>query len=691
MAHEKLRPQYFFDEEKIAQLKKISPECFEDGKINFETLKQNLGEWTQNEDDNELEHFGLFWPGKRNARKAAALGPEGTLVPVYGDGLKANGTPDTDNENDSKNIFIEGENLEVLKLLQKSYSNKIKMIYIDPPYNTGNDFVYDDDFTEPLQEYLRRTGQVDEDGKALTTNKRSDGRFHSKWLSMMYPRLRLARNLLKEDGAIFISIDGNELAHLKILLNEIFGEENFVGQLTIINNLKGRNDKKNIAQCHEYLVIYQKSNFTSNGLPLTEEQLKQFKYEDENGEKYALRDLRKRGRPDRKEDRPNMHFAIFYDEERNIYSLERLNDKQVEIVPKRGDLSDGRWRWGKDSVEKNLNILHAKYSKKKDRWDIEHRVYLNPTIVQDVNEEDDFEEMENVDDENNQNVDDNIQRTSKSKSFWIGGEISSDVGRRELKNLFDNKLEFDYPKATEFLKKCIHMGLSKDEIVLDFFAGSASIAQSVYELNKLDHLNRKFICVQIPEPIDISSASTKETKKTIQKNIDYLTSINKPLFLTEISKLRILKSSAKIINEVEHGIDDLGVKIFSLRNSNFKPWKNYKGISVSELEEKLDLFNENPLRDGYNNDGLLSEIMLLHGFTLCSDISKLGEIKKNDIVKISSEFCQHSILVCLDKNIEKQTITDLHLNDADIFICLDSAIANEDKLRLSDKGLIQTI
>ena len=257
MAHERLRPQYFFDQERIDQLKQLAPECIEDGKINFETLRQNLGDWTQNEEDPELEHFGLFWPGKRDARRAAAIPPQGALEPVWGDGLKADGTPDTDGENDSKNVFIEGENLEVLKLLQKSYANKIKMIYIDPPYNTGNDFVYDDDFTEPLQEYLRRTGQVDEEGKPMTTNKRSDGRFHSKWLSMMYPRLRLARNLLREDGVIFVSIDDNEVNNLKILLNEIFGEENFISQLVWSGGRK--NDSKFISVSHEYVLCFVKS------------------------------------------------------------------------------------------------------------------------------------------------------------------------------------------------------------------------------------------------------------------------------------------------------------------------------------------------------------------------------------------------------------------------------------------------
>jgi adenine-specific DNA-methyltransferase len=282
MAHERLRPEFTFDEAKIEQLKQLAPECFEDGKINFETLRQNLGDWAQDEDDAELEHFGLFWPGKREARRIAAIPPEGTLEPVFGEGLKADGTPDTDGQNDSRNIFIEGENLEVFKILQKSYANKIKMIYIDPPYNTGNDFVYDDDFTEPLQEYLRRTGQVDEEGKPLTTNKRSDGRFHSKWLSMMYPRLRLARNLLREDGVIFVSIDDNEVHNLRAIMNEIFGEENFIANIIWEKNYAPSNDSKWFSANHDHIVIYSKDKETwrPNLLPRTEELLSRYKNPD---------------------------------------------------------------------------------------------------------------------------------------------------------------------------------------------------------------------------------------------------------------------------------------------------------------------------------------------------------------------------------------------------------------------------
>ena len=256
MSHERITPNLLFDEEKIAQLKQLVPECFEDGKINFETLQQNLGGWTISDED-PLEHFGLFWPGKREARKAVTIPPTGTLEPIYGEGLKTDGTDDTDGENDSQNIFIEGENLEVLKILHKSYNGKVKIVYIDPPYNTGKDFIYSDDFTESIDSYLKRTRQLDEDGSILTTNKKSDGRYHSRWLSMIYPRLKLAQSLLSEEGIIYCNIDDNEVFHLKSLLNEIFGEENFICQL--IWNLKSGTQAGHFTRSHEYILGYAKN------------------------------------------------------------------------------------------------------------------------------------------------------------------------------------------------------------------------------------------------------------------------------------------------------------------------------------------------------------------------------------------------------------------------------------------------
>ncbi|MCL2405324.1 MAG: hypothetical protein FWC92_07235 [Defluviitaleaceae bacterium] len=228
-------------------------------------------------------------------------------------------------------------------------------------------------------------------------------------------------------GVCFISIDDNEIHNLRKLCDEVFGEENFVGQLTVVNNLKGRNDKRNIATCHEYLLIYGKPEFIAKGLPLTDEQLAMYNKQDKSGNKYQLRDLRRRGGNDRKEDRPKMFFPIYFNEQTGECSLEK-QDGWVEILPLRGDGTDGRWRWGKERVSSNLNMLEPKYSNISQRWGVEYRIYLNPTLNAPEDDEEDTEE-----------------RDSKSKSFWIGGELSTDVAKREYKKLLGN-IAFDFPK-----------------------------------------------------------------------------------------------------------------------------------------------------------------------------------------------------------------------------------------------------
>jgi len=244
---EKLRPSFTFTEDRLRQLRQVVPEAFADGKINWEVLREALGNYLEDEEACE-EHFGLFWPGKRQGRRLAALPPKGTLVPAPGEGV---------NEDKTHHIFIEGENLEVLKLLQKSYAGRVKMIYIDPPYNTGKDFIYEDDYSEPLEAYLKRTGQMDEEGRRLTTNTKASGRFHSNWLNMIYPRLLLARQLLREDGVIFVSIDDNEAHNLRSILDELFGMENFIAQFVWEGGRK--NDSKFVSISHDYILCYAKN------------------------------------------------------------------------------------------------------------------------------------------------------------------------------------------------------------------------------------------------------------------------------------------------------------------------------------------------------------------------------------------------------------------------------------------------
>ena len=315
-----------FQTEIARQLAEMLPEIVADGKIDVAALQAVLG------DDMSTgnERFGLFWPGKTQAIRAAQTPTTATFAPDRENSV------DWDN---TQNVVIEGDNLEVLKVLQKHYYGKIKMIYIDPPYNTGGDFVYPDDYADPIGSYLDLTGQRDGEGK-LSTNTESAGRFHSNWLNMMYPRLKLARNLLRQDGAIFISVDDHEQSALKAMCDQIFGEQNFIASVCVVNNLKGRSDESYVATAHEYLLIYSRAAFVTEGVPAPDEYEKEYKLEDETG-RYRLLGLRKRGSNSRREDRPNMYYPIFFNAETGFIGLERSDANDYEIYPCLSDGSDG--------------------------------------------------------------------------------------------------------------------------------------------------------------------------------------------------------------------------------------------------------------------------------------------------------------------------------------------------------------
>lgn len=640
MAHERIKPEFLFDEEKINQLKQIVPECFEDGKINFETLRQNLGDWAQDEEDSELEHFGLFWPGKKDSRKLASIPSEGTLEPVFGEGLKPDGTPDTDGQNDSRNIFIEGENMEVLKLLKKSYANQIKMIYIDPPYNTGNDFVYDDDFTEPLQEYLRRTGQVDEEGKPLTTNKRSDGRFHSKWLSMMYPRLRLAHSLLKEDGVIFISIDDNEVHNLRAIMNEVFGEENFLAEVVVQSNKRGQTYKQ-LAKTHEYILVYTKD--TDAEINELEKIVSDLNLKDNIGA-FNIRELRNRNPKFGKFNRPNLFYPIYTSislkGKNGLHKISLIPTEEfnIEVYPLNSTGGESCWRWGKELLAKNISEDVEKSNvvakpKKDGGWNI-YEKYRKSTF--------------------------------KTKTIWDEKSMITEQGTIETKKLGLDGY-FDFPKPVELIKRCISLGTDKNDIILDFFAGSSTTAHSVLDINKQENSSRKFICVQIPFRISDDHKASKAGLKTI----------------SQISALRI----RSVINQNQ--IKD-GFNYLKLTNSNYKKWDDIQETDVEQLELIIDEFSLSPLSDDWSKPKLLTELMLLEGFPLDS-VQISIEMGDNSITKVESGMVPNRLFICLDETIQESLIENLQLDSQSIFICLDSAISNQNKLRLSDKGLIKTI
>lgn len=637
MPLERLKPSFTFDKELIQQLNQLIPECFEDGKINWEILKEALGEFLEDESP-EAEHFGLNWPGKKEARKMAFTHSKGNLVPLPGEGI---------NEENTRNIFIEGENLEVLKLLQKSYAGRIKVIYIDPPYNTGKDFIYEDNFTEPLEEYLRRTGQLDEHGKPLTTNTKADGRFHSKWLSMMYPRLRLARNLLRDDGVIFISIGAEELHNLINLMNEIFGAECQKNIIVIRRGIKSVQAQfetiDSFNKGHEYIVFYAKQanyRFEKCYVPYA------INLEEEDTVIQGSWNNHWRGT-----DRPTMRYEIF------------------GIKPE-----TGQWRWSEERSKKAISnweslcrdIGENASQMDIDKWVVEKEKYSNLK----------FDLLR-------------LSATGKPVHYIrpSEGKLASDLwidikpnGSSQFKKCMGEKY-FDNPKSIDLLSRIIEFSCATNGIILDFFSGSATTAHAVLDLNNKDGVNRTFILVQLPEPCSTKSEAFKAGYKTI----------------AEIGRERIRRVIKKLNDEQEGklklenaSVQDFGFKVFKLDKSNYKTWNNYSGTNIKELESQYDMF-ESPLVDNWTKESLLTEILLCEGFPLDSKIEDDDIYKKNKLFRVSSNFCEHKLLICLDNKVEAITIENLELKDDEIFICLDNAINDVQKLILTDKGVIKTI
>lgn len=641
MPIKKLRPNFSFTQDRIEQLKAVVPEAFADGKINFDSLREALGEYLEDQGHPEAEHgstelaevFGLFWPGKREARRLATLPSKGTLVPAAGEGI---------DEDKTRNIFIEGENLEVLKLLQKSYAGRIKMIYIDPPYNTGNDFVYKDDFKEPLEEYLKRTGQADENGKLLTTNTKAGGRFHSNWLSMIYPRLCLVRNLLREDGAIFISIDEKEFQNLRVLCNEVFGEECFIAALTVLCNPKGRSQDKYFATNHEYVLVYAKSVLPKGFFAIAkdEDQIETEYPEEDEGGKYRLLELRNTHREFGKHNRRNLFYPLFTNDDGEVFLTEVIGFHKV--LPIWDDGFEGCWTWDRSKAERDISLLTGQYVG--GRWKIYRKSYASGS--------------------------DRMLKTILAEKSYF-----TERGQKEFNSLFGSKTKlFLSPKSPFLLADLIRSSTSGSDITLDFFAGSCSMAQAVLDLNREDGGNRRFIMVQLPEPTPDDSPAQKAGYETIAE-------IGKERIRRVISKMK-KENNGKSSSKRETP-EDLGFKVFKLARSNFKAWQDYDGENIQELEKLFDQ-TETPLVKGWKEDDLLTEIMLQQGFPLDSKIARQSGFKSNKVQLIESEACSHRLFVCLDPKIKEDTIKHLELRTEDIFVCLDTALTDQAKMRLAD-------
>ncbi len=380
----------------------------------------------------------------------------------------------TEADNGSENMIIRGDNLEALKALLPRYEGRVKCIYIDPPYNTGNEgWVYNDNVNDPkIKKWLGEV--VGKEGEDLTR--------HDKWLCMMYPRLRLLHKLLSDDGVIFISIDANEKFNLKMLCDEIFGANKFIADIAVINNLKGRSDDRYIATAHEGLLIYQKGLFVTKGVAVPEEYETEYKLLDSQG-RYRLQGLRKRGAGAKREDRPNMYYPFYLNEETGDLSIKKESDVCVEILPHLSDGSDGRWRWGIETAAQRIDELVAQKVKGRDEWDVFQKDYL---------------------------PDDGSKRI-KPKSFWMGTEFSAETGTLEVKAILGKGI-FDTPKPTGIIQYCMEQAMGENNIILDSFAGSGTTAHAVLNMNKADGGNRKFILVEMG---DYSDTITAERVKRV--------------------------------------------------------------------------------------------------------------------------------------------------------------------------------
>jgi adenine-specific DNA-methyltransferase len=624
--------------EQIEQLKAIFPEVFTEDNIDFAKLKATLGKII----DDRPERYSFTWAGKREAIQMLQTPSKATLKPERSESV------DFDN---TQNLFIEGDNLEVLKLLRKSYSGQVKMIYIDPPYNTGNDFIYPDNYTDPLDNYLELTGQKDSEGNLQTSNPETSGRYHSAWLSMMYPRLFLARQLLRDDGVIFVSIDDHEVHNLRLLMNEVFGEENFLGNIANINNPKGRSDDKFIATAHEYLLVYAKNrNYTCwNGFEPDEKVLVRYNKEDEKG-KYREIDLRKTGDEDLKEDRPEMFYYFYYnsDNEDLILTKEKQNlDNYQEIIPIREDGKLGRWRWGFETSREKLINLKCRYMPNRKIWGIFEKDYLEERTL------------------------------LKPPSAWTYTDVNSERGTEQFTSLGFEKEIFSKPKPIGLIHRALTLATSKNDLVLDFFGGSATTGQAVLELNHEDGNDRRFILVQLPQ-------------KT-----------NNPQFPTiaDISKERIRRSIQKI-KDSENGKlplqnretpEDLGFKVLKLSKSNYRQSEELPSDTEPKVyTEQLELFND-PLVDGWKPENVRYEVMLKQGYSLTSRIEQVTEIESATIYKITDEDKRQHFYISLDNQFHFETARTLKLTKNDLLICRDMAIDDTTAANLVLQCRLKTI
>lgn len=549
------------------------------------------------------ERYQFTWPDKKKSILLANSPINKTLRPCREESV--------DFEN-TENLYIEGDNLEVLKLLQETYLGKIKMIYIDPPYNTGNDFVYEDNFAQSTEEYIENSGQFDEEGNRLVKNLESNGRFHTDWLNMIYPRLKLARTLLAEEGLLFISIDENEVENLKKICNELFGERNFLTCVTRATGTPTGGGFDGLVNELDYMLIYAKksADATINGLEMSEEDSKIYDQVDEQG-RYLIRPLRRTGGEDRREDRPTMYFPIIAPDGTEVYPLGPTG-------------YESRWICSPDTARKlaENNLLSWKQVIKDGeiKWQVYQKFYLE-------------------------------NRKKAPGNLWTDVE-GNKKATRDVRQIFDSKKIFDFPKPVGFLKKAISIGSDDDSIIMDFFSGSATTAQAVMQLNVEDGGNRKFVMVQLPEMTDEKT----EAYQAGYKNI------------CEIGKERIRRVANEITKENPESKFDSGFRVLKCDTSNMKD------VYYNPADYETTLFSslEDNIKDDRTPEDLLFQVMLDLGVLLSSKIEETSIVGKK-VFNVEDNY----LVACFDENITDEVVTEIAKQKPYYFIMRDSSMAND--------------
>ena len=623
-------------DENIKRIGELFPNCLterlnDDGKpevaIDFDQLRQEL---SKDIVEGAEERYQFTWPDKRNAIRLANAPTTDTLRPCREESV------DFDN---TQNLYIEGDNLQVLKLLRENYLGKVKMIYIDPPYNIGRNLIYKNNFISSYEDYMTNSGETDEIGNLLFVNSDANGRFHTDWLNMIYPRLKVSKDLLAQDGIIVLTIDDCEIETVTMIMNEVFGSENHLATVVIKNNPSGRSTVKGFSINHEYALFYSKSDSATLGrMKHSDEQVSRYKEKDNTGF-YEWENFRKNGTDSDRMDRPKQYYPIVlntqsnklkvpdmhWDDRNKEYCIDEvISANEIVLLPKSGDGIEKVWKYGIDRTKSIIGDILVK--KQNGRYELYRKKYLN-------------------------------DEGSLPRTWWDKPDYSArDNGTRTLTNIFGPVKLFDFPKAPEAVKdSIIASNVQGDDIVLDFFSGSATTAHAVMMLNAEDSGRRRFIMVQLPEP----SMKDSEAYKAGYKNI------------CEIGKERIRRAGKKIKEESPLTTQDLdtGFRVLKLDSSNMQ---DVYYTPAEFNEQKLLDDNIKPDRLGNGGEDLLFQTMIELGIELSAKIEKRS-IAGKAVWSVSDGY----LMACFDEEVNETTITEIARQHPYYFVMRDSSLAND--------------